>query len=305
MTPSHPPVAVAKSIRLEGRATTRLPLISAVTHNIHSLSAHSSSRGGVERQAKVVLCIRRLLKGRDYGLFQETWLGRLDSSALSRDFPDWLIFYSNLDRNKGGVITMIRKTVARCYNIERVHLPEAAEGRVLALRLSSLKHPNDDRAHFNLVNVYLSSGRAAMLDKLSQINTLSHVDASTHTIMGGDFNFIENAADTTGHMAGSSLSGDAKVAWTRECDRLRLWDVVQDSHTRFQSGVGGGCSARLDRFYASFSNAERTLLHIDSHPVFAGVVSARCHASLHAGLVESSLQPLIHRLSDHLPVVWG
>ena len=200
---------------------------------------------------------------------------------------------------------MIRKTVARCYNIERVHLPEAAEGRVLALRLSSLKHPNDDRAHFNLVNVYLSSGRAAMLDKLSQINTLSHVDASTHTIMGGDFNFIENAADTTGHMAGSSLSGDAKAAWVRECDRLRLWDVVQDSHTRFQSGVGGGCSARLDRFYASFSNAERALLHIDSHPIFAGVVSARCHASLHAGLVDGSLQPLIHRLSDHLPVGLG
>ena len=123
--------------------------------------------------------------------------------------------------------------------------------------------------------------------------------------MGGDFNFIENAADTTGHMAGSSLTGDAKAAWARECDRLRLWDVVQDSHTRFQSGVGGGCSARLDRFYASFSNAERTLLHVDSHPVFAGVVSARCHASLHAGLVDGSLQPLIHRLSDHLPVGLG
>ena len=119
---------------------------------------------------------------------------------------------------------MVRSTVARFYNIERVHLPEAAEGRVLALRLSSLKHPNDDRAHFNLVNVYLSSGRAAMTEKLRQINTLSHVDASTHTIMGGDFNFIENAADTTvtGHMAGSSLSGDAKAAWVRECDRLRL-----------------------------------------------------------------------------------
>jgi exonuclease III len=125
-----------------------------------------------ERHSKVVRCIRRLLKGRDFGLFQETWLGKNDVNALVRDFPSWLIYYNNMDRNKGGVITMVRKSVARLYEITRVDLPEAATGRILVLRFTSRACPNDARAHFNLVNVYLSSGQEAMDDKLSQIDCL-------------------------------------------------------------------------------------------------------------------------------------
>ena len=151
----------------------------------------------IERHAKVVRCIRRLLKGRDFGLFQETWLGRHEANALAQDFPSWIIYYNNMDRNRGGIITMVRKTVAKLYNITRVDLPAAAAGRILVLRFKSIELPNDARAHFNLVNVYLSSGQD-MDDKLAEINCLGAVDASSHTFAGGDFNFVEKEADCTG-----------------------------------------------------------------------------------------------------------
>jgi hypothetical protein len=109
--------------------------------------------------------MHRLLKGRDYGLFQETWLGVNEAGALKQEFPGWLIHYSNLNRKRGGLVTMVRRSVATKYAVTRVALPLAAEGRVLALHFRSLGTPLDDKAHFNLVNIYLSPGQGGMAEK--------------------------------------------------------------------------------------------------------------------------------------------
>jgi exonuclease III len=124
--------------------------------------------------------MRRLLIGRDFGLFQETWLGTNEYRVLQKEFPHWHLYYSNLARNRGGLLTMVRKTFALKYDITQLILPAAANGRVLALSLRSKTTPNDPRSHFNLVNVYFSSGQAAMTESwIKSTHWPSSTDPST------------------------------------------------------------------------------------------------------------------------------
>ena len=201
--------AALKRPQAGGRPGSRLPCIRAVSHNLHSLSAHPVTRKAVDRHNKVLRCIRRLLLGRDFCLLQETWLGLHETDILKREFPAWIIFYSNSRLNHGGLITMVRRSFAAHYSITQPVLPPAADGRVQVLRFNSTASPHDGLAHFNIINIYLSSGKSPMLSKEEQIATLSKVDNSSHSFMGGDFNFVENASDCSGNLSNNSLTGTA------------------------------------------------------------------------------------------------
>jgi exonuclease III len=279
-----------------------LPNIQAITYNIRSLSSQAVGRKAVERHGKVIATIRRLIKGRDYALFQETWLGKFDVVTLRRDFPGWDFYYSNKARNSAGVLTMIRGTTAAKYTVTEVPLPVAAEGRILALHLRSKASPKDPRASFNLVNIYLSAGQADMSVKEEQINALAALDSSFLTVLGGDCNFVEREADCTGPLGKNCLTGKAKAAWDREVSRLRLVDAGQDVHTRFQCRGQTPTSARLDRFYTSVSPVELSLVSLRSYPVYAGAVRVRCHVTLHERIARGEAVPRVGTLSDHLPV---
>ena len=108
------------------RAPARLPTVRGVTFNVHSLSAHAVSQTATDRHSRVLRCMKRILSGRDYGLFQETWLGLWETKALKKEFPEWDFFYSNLGRNKGGLLIMVRKKVSSKYDITQLELPAAA-----------------------------------------------------------------------------------------------------------------------------------------------------------------------------------
>ena len=256
----------------------------------------------MERHSRVLRSMRRLLKGRDYGLFQETWLGPNEATALKKEFPGWTLFYSNLDRKHGGLLTMVRRTVDSKYTITQLDLPVEAKGRVLALHLRSKIAPDEPRAHINIVNVYFSTGQSDMRGKAGQIGALAHLDNTAHTVVGGDFNFVEDQADCTGALGNCCLTSPALDVWTKEVARLRLRDVAQDSHTRFRVNATNPASSRLDRFYTSISDAELALLRQKTFPVFAGATQSRCHATLHDRLVSGRATPLVNSLSDHLPL---
>ena len=246
--------------------------------------------------------MRRVLCGRDFGLFQGTWLGSFESEAMKKEFPEWRLYYSNLERNKGGLLTMVRKTMEKRYSVTQTPLPGAAKGRVLALHLLSKEAPQDPKASFNLVNVYFSSGQSDMAAKAEQIGALAKVDGSCYTVVGGDFNFVEQQADCSGSLDNSKLLGEAKVVWDREVARLRLLDVAQDAHTWFRASDASPSSSRLDRFYTSVSVAESAVIRLKSFPVFAGTAYSRDHTTMHERLVSGAATPLINGLSDHLPV---
>ena len=235
-------------------------------------------------------------------MFQETGLGSMENTALKAEFPQWDCYYSNLEKGRAGVLTMVRKTVNKKYTVTKVELPRAAAGRVLVLHMHSKDTPGADKASFNLVNVYLSSGQGAMGEKLEQISALTKVDARYHTVVGGDFNFVENASDCTGHIGNNCLTGEARAAWKQTCVRLRLVDTEQELHTRFQKGGANASSSRLDRFYTSITKAELTLVRVRAYPIFAGAVRAKCHASLHERIASGETVVLVSPLSDHLPV---
>ena len=197
---------------------------------------------------------------------------------------------------------MVRKTFARAYKVEEVALPPAARGRVHALTFTSKKFPLDKRAHFNLANVYFTSGQGDMKGKQNQIETLLLLDRSSRSVIGGDFNFVEQAADCTGPLENCCLTGEAKGAWEDVKKHLRISDVVQSGHTRFQKGRGGHSSARLDRFYTSTSTAELALLTELAYPVAANGFWCRDQTVLQARLASGASVPLIARGWDHLPL---
>ena len=195
------------------RAATRLPRARMISHNIHSLSANAVSTEGCQRHTRVIRHIAKLMQGREVVLLQETWLGKYDTQALRTSFPQWDIRYNNDYIGHGGLITMVRRSYGKNYIITRVQMAPAAEGRVLALNFKPRAAINDTRTHFNIVNVYFSSGQADMASKGEQICSLSNIDNNIHTYMGGDFNFVESDTDCSGPLSGCCLSGPALEAW--------------------------------------------------------------------------------------------
>jgi hypothetical protein len=86
---------------------------------------------------------------------------------------------------------------------------------------------------------------------------------STHpskfTVLGGDFNFVERAEDTT-----SEFRAEKRPQWDLLLDEHNLADCTSDLHSFFHKAGGDNSktpgqrtwSARLDRFYISHSEAD-------------------------------------------------
>lgn len=242
------------------------------------------------------------MRMRDVGLVQETHLAAMDDFTLAQEFPHHDIYRSNLDVHKGGVLTLVRKAFAQKYYIEEIPLGIAAQGRILVLSFRSKEFPLDNKAHFNVANVYLSSGQGDMMGKEAQIATLAALDPQVRSLVGGDFNFVENEEDCSGELANCCLTGLAKRTWLEIKARLGLRDVHQETHTRFRRSKASPSSSRLDRFYSSTSEAESSLLAEHTYPVPTGSFWCRDHAGLHERLTNGELVPLVQGLSDHIPL---
>ena len=235
-------------------------------------------------------------------MVQETKLASFDDHSMGKEFPEFHIYRSNLSRNKGGVLTFVRKTLFKLFTVEEILMPEAARGRVLAHKFTSKEFPDDPRAHYNIANVYFTSGMSFMTEKKEQIEALMELDPTIRTIVGGDFNFVESDADCTGDIANCRLTGAAEVAWGRVKVRLNLNEGQQGSHTRFGVSNKRPSSARLDRFYTSLSEGEKALSEQHTYPIVAGGFWCRDHVTLHDRLERGELVPLVTNLSDHLPL---
>jgi hypothetical protein len=127
-----------------------------------------------------------------------------------------------------GVCTAISKRISSKYNVKVLKLPPSLSGHCIAIFISL---PDSDFS-IKLINIRLvtpSLNKIAVQELM--IKELHGAIASypyKFTIMGGDLNFVERAADTTGE-----FENEDRPCWEALKAGLSLSDCLSDLHTFF------------------------------------------------------------------------
>lgn len=299
--------------RSKGRAggegiDTYVPHPCITTFNINSLSYHAQGAKGAMRRQRKLHYIDKLLKDCDILCLQEPKLGTFDSSALKTHFPHHHIFYNNLRLNHGGTMVLVSKRYGRNYLMEELTLPPSTAGRVQAIRFTAKAHLTIAKAGFDLFNAYLPAGDMAK-KRLDLLSTLPHLNTPGHIFMCGDFNFTVGCQDTSNNDSSIRLTATEFDRWEKLCDRLRLREVSQDTHTHFalMDDSSLSRSSRIDRIYTTLTDAELSTMTALAEVNLTGTPTI-AHATKLNSLIgddpTKGLKADFRRLhvSDHLPV---
>ena len=242
-----------------------------VFHNVNSISNYASQPRTYIRHNKILKHITSINKTADIVCLQETHTATDEKRALSSQFAQThLIFYINLYKGRAGVITLVNRRFASGFDIAQVPLDPSLDGRALALNFNSKHFPNNIRASFTCVNLYLTSGNKAAL-RIQQLETLEPLlDPRRVLIIGGDFNMVDQIEDRAGSVD-NILKGPCLEKWNNFLDKLQLREVHQTSHTHFtfSSSIGKSNSAKLDRIYTSLWDSEIAALEPQARIHFA------------------------------------
>jgi len=284
-----------------------LPTPSITSFNPNGLSAYANNNHSRKRKYAMLENIRKLAERDDIICLQETHLLCRDIKYLKYQFPKWEIVYNNYNQHKWGVLIMYKEELLNHYSPMIHQFPYEMQGRGLAITFESLDPHNQD---FRVTNLYLPSGAdwAAKRKVLSHINNLPR---TKYHLLQGDFNFVERGEDTSTQTDYYNIPKHFADAWGDFCDRHSLREVNADSHTRFQicKDVTQSKSAKLDRFYTSYSDAELNLLiptiiipHVP-YSLFTNhnttdVINMK-HTNPH---LNSNNQPIKRITSDHIPI---
>ena len=273
----------------------------AFTYNVNSCSAHAVCADGQARRKRLIQNLKHLLRGRDFGLLQETKWGENEGRDLEAEIPHFKIFRSNHRWGSAGVATLVRSTVLVQYKAEVVPLPSAAQGHVLVLRLTPRKEFVASHVGFDLVNVYLESGMGGMEAKAAQLRALKGLGGGRRVVLGGDFNFVSSEEDCSGPLANACLTGDAAELWDGLVADWGLQEISQGSHTRFRLGKAPQ-SSRLDRWYVSSSQAELAVSVARTYVAAVGQGYGRSPIGLSERIAAGLAVPRVSNMSDHFPV---
>jgi hypothetical protein len=146
------------------------------------------------------------------------------------------VFYSNNLSNTGanaatytaGVCTAISKKITSKYNVKVVDLPPSLSGHCLVL-LISLPGSDFSIKYINLRLVTPSQNKIFAQEQM--INDL-HLALAPHptkfSILGGDLNFVERAADTT-----SDFKIEERPCWENFKKMCAFSECHSDTHSFF------------------------------------------------------------------------
>ena len=237
-----------------------LPFVKIATYNANSLSLNPKSRLGIWRRDNIKKNIQHLAKNNDIICIQETHLAYANEHTLSGLLRNWGIVFNNFNKSSNGTLIALSPRILDNYDIFDLNLGKAAKGRLQVLRLT----PKNPKRHLPLqiVNCYFPSGstdnkKSPLFDLLLTPDLIS--SSPKHSYFVGDFNFIESKSDTTSCSEGHLLGSKALAKWTDIRRKYNLKEISQPNHTHFSSLSPEGTSTRLDRIYASFSDADLTL----------------------------------------------
>ena len=218
------------------------------TYNVNSLSQYATQPTGRRRRSLIHKNLLHLSKSNHILCIQESKLRHYDDGALRGLFPGWRFFYSNfpdIDSRRAGVITLVSPDLNN-FDCSLLPLADCCNGHAVAVRLTD---PSARFRPFAVINLYLPQRAADKIDVLRAVSGLALPD---DVFVTGDFNFVERPEDANSP-SNYALSGTLATTWATFCDKLRLTEVSQDTHTFIRSVEGEVVSARLDRVYTSLS----------------------------------------------------
>ena len=242
----------------------RIPCASIVSFNPTSLSHYTNNQTNINN------VISKFSKKCDVIFLQETKLLANDKQALKSILTNHEVYYSNNLHNTGpnatshtaGICTAVSKKISSKYDIKTLKLPSSLQGHALVLFISL---PDSDFS-LKLINLRLvtppCNKTEAQETMISDLHAALTPHPSKFTIVGGDFNFVEHAQDTT-----SDFKSVQRPAWDNFKKDLKLSECISDLHSFFH--IPGAAvedknqkswSARLDRFYISHTEADLTIV---------------------------------------------
>lgn len=222
------------SVLTERDRPSPLALPSLATLNITSTRQYTQDRHIPAKK------IQRLLLSTDISGFQETRLSALDDGRnTAYSSATHTSFFSNNPANTtyadtrhytAGIATVIKSSFLASYSSSLISLHPSLQGHALALYLQP-KHPGRSLLIINLrLDAFCHDARNAQVRTL-----LNHPDhplpPSDYTIAFGDFNFVDEADDST---SGGSLAG-RPAKWSIAMNQLHLHDVHTNCHTYFHN----------------------------------------------------------------------
>ena len=203
----------------------------------------------------------------DVIFLQETKLLAHEKMALNTILSDYEVMFSNNPLNTGanatthtaGICTAISMKIYKKYVVRTIQLPVCLSGHCLVTHLSL---PGTDFS-LKLINLRLLTPEQNKLEvqekMIEELRGAISSHPTKYTILGGDFNFVERAVDTT-----SDFKPEKRSQWELLLEEQKLADCASDLHTFFHktgtdnptAQVQRAWSARLDRFYISHSEAD-------------------------------------------------
>jgi hypothetical protein len=282
-----------------------IPTYRTATANLTSLCAYTG-RGGNASST-----ISKLSKNNDIIFLQETKLAATDKLSLTKELADFVIFYGNNPQNKNtaltsftaGVLIAIRRSAFTGYDLSSptVKQSPSLDGHSLSLKLVPLV----GGPSLLLCNVRFTTGADSFNRQELQAQLLSTSLTPVRadfTFLGGDFNFVEHAPDTT-----SDFVARARPHWENLLRSLKLRDVCSSLHTFFHRPKEGLATAprssRLDRFYLSFSEADLLLFKPSVSTVGNPLLQGKGfngHLPLRLQFLSSNGSPHRASLSEHV-----
>ena len=204
----------------------------------------------------MLLNIKRLKQQSDIIFIQETHFTLLERAAFDDD--EWTTYHSNGDEHK-GVVIIVRLKLLDYYSVLQVKLHASLQGHALALHFSPIATNGD--SPFTAVNCYLYTGTDRgdhFVIKGEQLKHLTSIPTQRHLFMGGDFNFLEDRADTTSSTEYHTHPEKFATIWHNFKKKYGISQIHSDSHTYYKicKDANKSHSSRLDRIYTTYSEAD-------------------------------------------------
>ena len=280
---------------------TTIPTPTISTYNITSLSAYATPYTDAhKRQQRVIADIKHLANNSDIIFLQETKLDAHETHTILHNvLPNWRFHYNNHPENTGkhdthraGTLIATSPMINNNYTIQKDIIHEDASGHIQSIKLMGKSKPNKPTPlPLRIVNVYLPTGQDHHERRADQLEYLLALPSDCHIILAGDFNFVENADDTTNYTDYHHLNDRARQSWDQLLTKHGLWEVQQPIHTQHALNQDDPRTSRIDRFYINHTEADSTI-HTPST-----TITNTPHSSIRT--INKSHPPNHHRLSTH------
>ena len=249
-----PPSLVApdgSGLATVANATSTVPRV--ISYNVNGLSFYASDRDALFRKSLITRAISDFIPSCDIICLQETNLTAAERLCFS-SLPGCAVSFNNFKRNTAGTLIIDTPGILKHYEPVDVFLPQG-QGYVQCRRYIPR---NTTHKAFQLFNCYLFTGPDKLSVQVKLLDSMRTVSNDYPTFLCGDFNFIENASDSSSETP-NLPPVDFLSKFQSLKDFFSLTEVPHSDHTFFHytSDVSSSYSysSRLDRFYIPSSLA--------------------------------------------------